>query len=210
MNYIKDWMIYQRFKHRTMIPRPLYMANLELVRKYAGEGVIVECGVWKGGMLAGMATLHPTKLVYGFDGFKGMPEPHEIDGKAAAQYWTRKDHDNCKADYDSVVSAMPKNVLLYEGEFADFPILWPIFEKISILRLDCDWYASIKTCFNGLYGRVIQGGLVICDDYYTYDGAARAINEFISESGKINPTHPLPRTPIRLREHKGVCYFVKP
>lgn len=51
---------------------------------------------------------------------------------------------------------------------------------IAILRLDGDWYASTKTCLEHLYDLVVPGGYVIIDDYDTYDGCRRAVEEFIA------------------------------
>ena len=48
--------IYQQFELFTMIPRKRYLDNLALGSQIASiEGAIVECGVWRGGMIAGLA-----------------------------------------------------------------------------------------------------------------------------------------------------------
>lgn len=47
-----------------------------------------------------------------------------------------------------------------------------------MLRLDGDWYASTKICLEYLYNKVEIGGVVIIDDYYTYEGCRKAVNEF--------------------------------
>jgi hypothetical protein len=54
---------------------------------------------------------------------------------------------------------------------------------IAILRLDGDWYASTKTCLEHLYDQVVPSGFVIIDDYDTYDGCRKAVEEFLATRG---------------------------
>ncbi|MCC6824998.1 MAG: class I SAM-dependent methyltransferase [Acidobacteria bacterium] len=54
--------------------------------------------------------------------------------------------------------------------------------KIAMLRLDGDWYDSIKIPLDHLYDRVVKGGVVIIDDYWTYEGCRRAVDEFMEEN----------------------------
>jgi len=54
-------------------------------------------------------------------------------------------------------------------------------EKIEVLRLDGDWYESIKIPLDHFYDRVVPGGVVIIDDYWTYEGCRRAVDEFMEE-----------------------------
>ena len=51
--------IYQKNKDKTMIPKELYVVNMKIVDTYLKgiQGDIVECGVWRGGMIAGIAEL---------------------------------------------------------------------------------------------------------------------------------------------------------
>lgn len=55
-------------------------------------------------------------------------------------------------------------------------------KKISLLRLDGDWYDSIKVCLDHLYEKVVQGGVVIIDDYWTYEGCRKAVDEFMEQN----------------------------
>ena len=50
--------IHRRFSKYTMISKTAYLRNLALVHNFSQvQGTVVECGVWRGGMSAGMATL---------------------------------------------------------------------------------------------------------------------------------------------------------
>ena len=52
--------------------------------------------------------------------------------------------------------------------------------KISILRLDTDWYSSTKVELEILYPRLVQGGVLIIDDYGHFQGAKKAVDEFFN------------------------------
>src|SRR5207249_9633924 len=70
---------------------------------------------------------------------------------------------------------------------------------IALLRIDCDWHASVRTCLDNLYDQVADGGFVIFDDYFSYDGCAVAVHEFLGERRSSN----------RLHTEGGVAYFRK-
>lgn len=55
--------------------------------------------------------------------------------------------------------------------------------QIAILHLDADFYASTKICLDYLYEKVVSGGFVIIDDYGTYEGCKKAVDEFREKQG---------------------------
>ena len=58
-----------------------------------------------------------------------------------------------------------------------------INNKIAILHIDSDLYESYLTCLNNLYENIIDGGIIIFDEYYShkYPGARVAVNEFFED-----------------------------
>src|SRR5438309_9969206 len=143
--------IFRKFRNFTMIPRVSYTANLRLaatVRNVSGD--IVECGTWRGGMIAGIADiLGPERCYRLFDSYEGMPPAKEIDGEWALA-WERNTsapeyHNNCRASELEARTAMSlspaKNVVITKGWFRD---TLPKAERspIALLRLDADWYDS--------------------------------------------------------------------
>jgi len=64
---------------------------------------------------------------------------------------------------------------------------------ISLLRLDGDWYKSIKCCLDELAAQVVPGGVIILDDYYAWEGCARATHDYLAEI----------KSPLRIREGEG-------
>jgi hypothetical protein len=55
-------------------------------------------------------------------------------------------------------------------------------EEIAILRLDTDWYQSTRHELMHLYPKLSIGGILIVDDYGHWEGARRAVDEYISDN----------------------------
>jgi len=161
--------IYIKFKNYTMNPKKFYLYNLELVNQFKNiEGDIVECGVWRGGMIAGIATLlGKSRNYFLYDSFEGLPPAKEIDGKAAIDWQKDKASpayfDNCKAEISFAQEAMNMTHVQYQCVKGWFDETLPnnSHEKIAILRLDGDWYDSTMTCLKYLFPKVVKGGLII-------------------------------------------------
>ena len=51
-----------------------------------------------------------------------------------------------------------------------------------MLRLDGDWYDSTMQCLEALVPLVAEGGTIIIDDYYAWDGCARAVHDYLSRN----------------------------
>ena len=202
-------LVYLRFRAYTMIPQHTYISNLILMRRHRHvPGAVVECGTWKGGMIAGMASmLGRDRSYYLYDSFEGLPPAKEIDGPSALMWQKSKDSkdyfDNCTADEADARAAMQKAGINYpvimKGWFnetlpgANFP------DGIAILRMDADWYDSTMDIFIHLFEKVNPNGLILIDDYYTWDGCTRAVHDYLSQNQR----------PERICTYGGVCYVLK-
>lgn len=192
-----------------MIPRATYLDNLLLAERVAHlAGCVVECGVWRGGMSAGLArVLGPKRTYFLFDSFEGLPPAKEIDGEAAVR-WQQDTtspmfHDNCTARADFAARAMKlagvDSPHLIKGWFDQtLPSFTPP-EPICLLRLDGDWYESTMVCLEALFDYVVPGGLVVLDDYYAWDGCSRALHDFLSRRSATE----------RICSFNGICHLVK-
>ena len=181
--------LFKKYHEFTMIPEQLFISNLELCNHFKTlDGDFVECGVWRGGMSAAVGEiLDKSKAVHLFDSFEGLPPAKEIDGKEAIAW--QKDvsapgyFNNCSAEESYAKKAMSMashdNYKIYKGWFND---TLPHFknQRIGMLRLDGDWYDSIIDCLNHLFPQVIQGGIILLDDYYTWDGCSKAVHDYLS------------------------------
>jgi hypothetical protein len=51
-------------------------------------------------------------------------------------------------------------------------------DGLALLRLDTDWYESTRHELDHLYPRLVDGGVLIIDDYGHWEGARRAVDEY--------------------------------
>jgi len=160
-------------------------------------GAIVECGVWKGGsMMAAALTLNRLKVssreLYLFDTFEGMTEPTALDidrrGAAATDRLAKENKDTSWVWAQAGIDEVKRNLKSTNYNFENiYFIKGPVEEtvpksapnEIAILRLDTDWYESTRHELEHLYPRLVRGGVLIIDDYGDWEGAKRAVDEFI-------------------------------
>lgn len=201
--------IFSRYQLYTMISEEVYVDNLMLCQQVSKiEGDIIECGVWKGGMIAGIAQLlGNNRKYYLFDSFEGLPAAREIDGSAAIAWQGNKKsaiyYDNCTAEEEFAISAMKltgTTFFIKKGWFDKTLPSFSISGKIAILRLDGDWYDSTLTCLKYLYPQVNYDGLIILDDYYTWEGCCKAVHDYLSSISSASRIH---------RSLEGVAYIIK-
>jgi O-methyltransferase len=182
--------VYRKYADHTMVPENSYIRNLVLAEKVRNvEGCVVECGVWRGGMIAGIADLLGAgREYYLFDSFEGLPPVTAIDGRDF-QAWqaatTASDYyDNCRASVDEADAAMKKSPAkrysLVKGWFEETIPRFKPNQRIALLRLDGDLYDSTMICLKYLYPYVSEGGIIIIDDYQAWDGCAHAVHEFLA------------------------------
>jgi hypothetical protein len=162
------------------------------------SGDIVECGVWRGGsMMAAAITLlyeRETRELHLYDTFEGMPPPTPIDrrifgGKSASEileksdkssvFWGYAALDEVQANLHS--TGFPRDLVHFIRGKVEETIPKTAPAKISVLRLDTDWYESTKWELIHLYPRLSVGGVLIIDDYRFWEGSQKATDEYIRE-----------------------------
>ena len=166
---------------------------IEYVIKNNIAGDIVECGVWRGGSMMCAAltllSLGVKRRLYLFDTFAGMTTPTAVDrdllGKPAIQEFDERRLEFLNVSLEEVKSNLrstgyDENLITYiKGPVEEtLPANAP--QTIAVLRLDTDWYESTRHELQHLFPRVSGGGVLIIDDYGHYEGARRAVDEFIA------------------------------
>jgi len=183
--------------------------TIQYIFKNNIDGVLVECGVDNGNFellwIKELQRLHMLRDIYMFDTFSGLTEPGENDHARSDSilYSMSKDdvynkwkssivndetNNWCYTSLDSVKQNLnstgyPENNLHYiVGDVLqtlEYKVNIP--EKIAVLRLDTDWYESSKFELEKLYDNVVDGGLIIFDDYYHWEGQRKATDEFFEK-----------------------------
>ncbi|MDH5677024.1 MAG: TylF/MycF family methyltransferase [Nitrospinota bacterium] len=196
--------IYEKSKTFSMTSAERMYALYQAVRYLNAaniEGDIVECGVWRGGSMMIVANTLLAENVsdrnlYLFDTFEGLPRPDEqvdidIWGNRAIDGWLPKSSGDdekshwAEASIEDVQANMlstgyPQEHIRYVKGMVERTIPDEAPEKISLLRLDTDWYQSTVHELEHLFDRITSGGVLIIDDYGQFLGAKKAVDEFIS------------------------------
>ena len=183
--------------------------TIQYIFKNNIDGVLVECGVDSGNFellwIKELQRLNMSRNIYMFDTFNGLTEPCENDHTRndAILYSMSKDdvynkwkssivndetNNWCYTPLDRVKQNLnstgyPENNLHYiVGDVLQtLEDKVNIPEKIAVLRLDTDWYESSKFELEKLYDNVVDGGLIIFDDYYHWEGQKKAVDEFFEK-----------------------------
>lgn len=175
--------------------------SVRYVQRRGIPGSIVECGVWKGGsMMAAALTLlaqnRADRELYLFDTYEGMTKPTELDihftGAAAMDSFTKfqtgeDSSDECAAGLGDVRRAMEstgydERLIHYVKGKVETTIPGRAPETIAVLRLDTDWYESTRHELAHLFPRLATGGVLIIDDYGDWQGARKAVDEYIEQT----------------------------
>ncbi len=194
--------IYKVYKYTLTSQERLFalINAVEYVVNNDIAGDIVECGVWKGGsMMAVMDTLNrlgKERDLWLYDTFTGMTYPEEFDvdyrGQSARNLMAVSDRNEdrsvwCFSSLDDVkknlqIIPYPENkIKLIKGKVEEtIPENMP--DKISLLRLDTDFYSSTKHELEHLFPKLSNHGILIIDDYGHWQGAKKAVDEYVAEN----------------------------
>ena len=190
----------------TMTSVERLYALFQAVNYIENEGIpgsIVECGVWRGGssMMAALTLLAKgcsSRDLHLYDTYEGMSCPTDIDEKCDGSVDARakydETHDGSKTDWCYASLEEVKNNLtstgypagrmhFVKGMVEETLIGDPPTGPIAILRLDTDFYESTKCELEVLYAQLVPGGVLIIDDYGTWKGARKAVDDFFDGMG---------------------------
>ncbi len=176
-------------------------------------GHVVECGVFKGASLSRFAIFRSllgnlySKKIIAFDVFGKFPETQfQGDVKAREKFVREAGEQSISVEQmrevldrrgiGQSVELVPGDITLTVPEYVkDKPEL-----KISLLNLDTDIYEPAVTILDHLFPRIVRGGILILDDYGTFPGETKAVDEYFKNLHVRVQKLPFVTTP---------CYVVK-
>lgn len=144
------------------------------------SGAFLEMGVGSGRTINFIAALNPYQKIYGFDSMEGFP--HDWNGMPKGTFGF--------IDANQFPPVL-HNVILKKGLFKD---TLPVFleetlkdQPIAFLHIDCEIYASTLDALFLLAGNIIEGTVIVFDEFYNYTGCEnhefKAFQEFLSITG---------------------------
>ena len=174
------------------------------------EGDFVECGVWKGGNLILFQKMIEKlnlngRKIFAYDTFSGMSQPGQsdlnINNESADEIMNslkkrkvdpEKNIIFAKCSLDTVKENFEMNtkkndnLICIKGDVEKtLKIKENLPTKISILRLDTDWYQSTKIELEVLFPLLNKNGILIIDDYGYWKGSRKAVDEYFKDK-KVN------------------------
>ena len=124
-----------------------------------------------------------------------MPEPSVYDGEKVVQIYKnflKKGERWTEASLDDVENSIKKLFLslddfnLVKGKVEDTLINKKnLPSKISLLRLDTDFYESTKVELEILYPLLVQKGVLIIDDYGDFIGCRKAVDDYFFDKNVL-------------------------
>lgn len=168
-----------------------FLAHYELYKKIVHlPGAIIECGLFKGNSFFRLAhfrdlleSRYSRKLI-GFDIFGTFPKTTFENDKKYLDVFTNSAGEN-SIEIEEIEKVMNyKKLENYEFVKGDINITLPKYctenqhQKISLLHIDTDIYEPAVTILENMYERVVSGGIIIFDDYGTFPGETKAVDDF--------------------------------
>ena len=172
---------------------------IEAILRDGIEGDLIETGVWRGGcsiFMRAVLAAHSDRerIVWLADSFAGLAppdavtHPHEFDVDLSVYDELAVGLDVVKANFRKY-DLLDDQVRFLPGWFKDTLPDAPI-EKLSLIRLDGDYYESTMTALSALYPKLSKGGYVIVDDYQI-DACRRAVGDYLGSVGETPELHPI-------------------
>ncbi len=68
--------------------------------------------------------------------------------------------------------------MLVKGQYQDTLV---VDETVAFAHIDCDWYESVMISLQRIEPHLAKGGVLVIDDYKTWSGCRRAVDEYFAD-----------------------------
>ena len=173
---------------------------VEAVIRDGVPGDLIETGVWRGGSTIFMKAIlnahgEHGRNVWVADSFEGLPKPnpeaypddrgddlHTFDELSVSQEQVQ--------EHFRRFGLLDANVRFLKGWFKDTLPSAPI-QRLALMRLDGDMYESTMDALKALYPKLSPGGFVIVDDYGCIPACKKAVEDYRTAHGIVEPVVPI-------------------
>ena len=163
------------------------------------RGEILEFGIFKGNSFFRWIKFRDllehtsSRKVIGFDIFGDFPEAKFEADKKRRDDFVEETNGGKSISLEEMQELLDKQSLSKNVELIKGDILVTLKDylsknphlKISLLHIDVDLYEPVKEILEQLYDRVSTGGIIILDDYGTFAGTNKAVDDFFKNKAEV-------------------------
>jgi hypothetical protein len=177
-----------------------FITHLEFFKKTSTvRGEILEFGIFKGNSFfrwikfRDLLEQTSSRKVIGFDIFGDFPEAVFEEDKQRRDDFVEETNGGKSISIEEMQELLDKQALSKNVELIKGDILVTLKNyleknphlKISLLHIDVDLYEPVKEILEQLYDRVSTGGIIILDDYGTFAGTNKAVDDFFNNKAEV-------------------------
>lgn len=170
--------------HTMLCPNRLNAIKYAMSIASKLNGDIAEFGVYAGGTAKVIfETKRTGQIIHLFDSWDGCPEHNPAVDTGNVQ------RGACKCTYEDFLKSATDfaglaTVSVNRGWFQD--TIHGVVGPLSFVHLDCDMHDSTKLVLNHVLPVMVQGGLIIVDDYHPkFKGVMKAVDENSTDWNKL-------------------------
>lgn len=170
-------------------------------------GIFLEAGVAMGGSAIVIAkTKSRERRLSLYDVFEMLPPPAENDDPKSHEVYRNflagnvsgavdRNYVSHSADLLSFtrenmrragVDPEAENIRFVKGLYEE---TLQVDEPVAFAHIDCDWYDSVKLCIDRIADRVSPGGIMLFDDYNSFQGCRKAVDEWLPRDARFKVVH---------------------
>lgn len=163
----RPWDMWDRPTNSALNDEALF--NIRQFNAIAPKGVGYELGVYNGGV--SRMLMDEGRRMVCFDTFEGVAGSSSYDMIEDGEY-------RCFDEGD--VRRLLQGAQIVKGDVME-TLITRKQESVAFVHLDMDVYAPTRYALQQIWGQMIHGGVIVCDDYGVWctDGVKQAVDEFL-------------------------------